>query len=108
MQSIQSAIGVLAMLGIAWALSENRRDVRWRLIAAGLLLAFVLAAAFLKLPPLANALSALNDALAAIERSLQAGTRWCSATSAVVRPLMRSPIRRQVSCSRFARCRSCC
>jgi CNT family concentrative nucleoside transporter len=74
MQSIQSAAGVLAMLGIAWGLSEDRRDVRWRLVLAGMLLAFALAAAFLKLPPLAGVLAALNDGLAVIEHSLQAGT----------------------------------
>jgi concentrative nucleoside transporter, CNT family len=74
MQSFQSAVGLIAMLGIAWSLSENRRDVRWRVVAGGLLLALLLAAALLKVPPLASALSTLNDGLAAIERSLLAGT----------------------------------
>jgi CNT family concentrative nucleoside transporter len=74
MQSIQSAAGLLAMLGIAWSLSEDRRDVRWRVVVGGLLLAFLLAAALLKLPPLAAGLSMLNEGLAAIEQSLLAGT----------------------------------
>jgi CNT family concentrative nucleoside transporter len=74
MQSIQSAAGLIAMLGIAWGLSEDRRDIRWRVVGGGMLLAFLLATVLLKVPPLAAALSMLNDSLAAIERSLLAGT----------------------------------
>jgi len=30
MLQLQSAFGVLALLGVAWALGENRRAVSWR------------------------------------------------------------------------------
>jgi CNT family concentrative nucleoside transporter len=66
----------VALLALSWALSERRRAVPWRLVASGLVLAFVLAAAFLKIPFLATVLAGLNTALEIFERSLQAGTSF--------------------------------
>lgn len=74
MQGLHSALGLLAMLGLAWAVSERRRALPWRLVASGLLLAFVLAAALLRVPALAALLAQLNGVLAVLERSLLAGT----------------------------------
>jgi len=74
MQSLHSALGLLAMLALAWAVSEQRRALPWRLIVTGLLLAFVLAAALLRVPMLAAGLAQLNTVLAVLERSLAAGT----------------------------------
>jgi len=64
------------MLGLAWALSEDRRAVRWRTVAAGMLLALVLAATLLKLPPLAAALQSLNSAVDALNNATLAGTSF--------------------------------
>jgi CNT family concentrative nucleoside transporter len=74
MQSLQSAFGLVVMLAVAWIVSEQRRGIPWRIIASGLLLAFALAAALLKIPVLAAALASLNAALAVFEQALQAGT----------------------------------
>jgi CNT family concentrative nucleoside transporter len=74
MQSLQSALGLVVMLAVAWIASEQRRAVPWRIIVSGLLLAFALAAVLLKVPALAAALSSLNSALAVFEQALQAGT----------------------------------
>jgi CNT family concentrative nucleoside transporter len=76
MQTLQSGFGLAALLALSWALSEQRRAVPWRLVTSGLVLAFVLAAAFLKLPALATALAGLNTVLEMLERSLQAGTSF--------------------------------
>jgi CNT family concentrative nucleoside transporter len=74
MQTLQSAFGLAVLLALSWTLSEQRRDVPWRLVASGVLLAFVLAAAFLRIPQLSAALSGLNTVLAMFENALQAGT----------------------------------
>ena len=47
---LQSALGVFVFIGLAWAVSEDRRAFPWRIVLAGLVFQFVLAAALLKLP----------------------------------------------------------
>lgn len=74
MQTLQSGFGLVALLALAWALSERRGAVPWRVVASGLLLAFILAGAFLRIPCLATALAGFNTALALLEGALQAGT----------------------------------
>jgi len=74
MQNLQSALGLIGLLALAWLASEQRRSIPWRLVASGLALALVLALIFLKVPPLGAALASLNTALAVFEQSLQAGT----------------------------------
>jgi len=71
---LQSLLGYAAFVGIAWALSEKRRAIPWRTVAAGVLLQFVLAVAILKLPAAQAGFAALNDALLALERATRAGT----------------------------------
>ena len=43
MQNLQSAVGVFAMLAIAWVISEDRRGVAWKQTAIGLLVTFATA-----------------------------------------------------------------
>ncbi|MGB0371970.1 MAG: NupC/NupG family nucleoside CNT transporter [Opitutales bacterium] len=50
MEILRSIIGIAAFIGIAWALSENRKYNSWRLIASALGLQFVLAFLVLKVP----------------------------------------------------------
>lgn len=47
---IQSALGILSLIAIAWAMSENRRKVKLRDIPVRLAIQFMLAAVMLKLP----------------------------------------------------------
>jgi CNT family concentrative nucleoside transporter len=76
MSIVQQLLGITALLGLAWGLSENRQAVRWRTVMAALALALVLAVAALKLPPLAAALKGLNGAVELLSRSTQAGTSF--------------------------------
>ena len=55
MQNLQSALGVIALIGFAWAISENRRAVSPRRVATGLAISLVLAVLFLKVPPITAA-----------------------------------------------------
>jgi len=76
MQSLQSAFGLLVFLGLAWALSENRRAARLRVAAAGIAAQLIIAALLLKLPPLEAALAALNDLVLVLQRATEAGTSF--------------------------------
>ncbi len=48
--NLQSALGILAFVGLAWVLSESRARFPTRIVLAGLALQFALAVALLKLP----------------------------------------------------------
>ena len=73
---MQSAAGLIVLLLLAWAVSENRRSVPWRIVASGLALQIALAALLLKVPLLQQFFLALNDALLVLERATQAGTSF--------------------------------
>jgi CNT family concentrative nucleoside transporter len=74
MLQLQSAFGVFALLGIAWALGENRRNVSIRQAAIGLAATLLTAAVLLKLPVVAHAFGAINDAVNVISAASRAGT----------------------------------
>ena len=76
MLQLQSAFGVFALLAIAWALSENRRAVSLRQAAIGLAVTFLTAVALTKLPFVAHAFGAINDAVGAISAASRAGTSF--------------------------------
>ncbi|MDE5446653.1 nucleoside:proton symporter [Bradyrhizobium sp. CSA207] len=76
MLRLQSALGVFALLLIAWALAENRRKVSARQAAIGLVVTFVTALVLLKLPVVAHAFGAINDAVGAISAASRAGSSF--------------------------------
>jgi len=76
MLQLQSAFGVVALLGIAWALGENRRAVSWRQMATGLAVTIVTALVLIKLPLVARAFGAINDAVNTIAAASRAGTSF--------------------------------
>jgi concentrative nucleoside transporter, CNT family len=76
MQSLQSAFGVFALLGIAWIVSEDRRGVAWTQAAVALLVTFATAVLLLKVPPVARAFGAINNAVDAVSAASKAGTSF--------------------------------
>src|SRR6187399_2569130 len=76
MLQLQSGFGVLALLALAWALSENRRAVSLRQTAVGLAATVITALVLLKLPPVAKAFGAINDAVNTISAASRAGTSF--------------------------------
>jgi CNT family concentrative nucleoside transporter len=76
MLQLQSAFGVIALLGIAWALGENRSRVSLRQAAIGLALTIVAAVILLKLPVVTRAFSSINDAVSTIAAASRAGTSF--------------------------------
>jgi concentrative nucleoside transporter, CNT family len=76
MLQLQSAFGVFALLAIAWAFGENRGAVSLRQAAIGLGVTFLTALALIKLPLVAHAFGAINDAVGAISAASRAGTSF--------------------------------
>ncbi len=76
MLRLQSALGIFALLLIAFALAENRRAVSLRQAAIGLVVTFVTAIVLLKLPVVAHAFGAINDAVGAISAASRAGSAF--------------------------------
>src|SRR5712691_9138606 len=71
---LHALAGIAGLVALAWLMSENRRAVPWRAIAAGLGLQVLLALVFLKISPVKTAFMKINDALLVLERATQAGT----------------------------------
>jgi len=71
---LQSVGGLLALVAVAWLLSEQRRRVSPRLVVAGLGVQLALAAVLLKLPQVKGLFLGLNDLVGALQEATQAGT----------------------------------
>jgi CNT family concentrative nucleoside transporter len=76
MPQLQSAVGVLALLGFAWLVSENRRAVDWRSAAIALVLTFVTAVLLLKIPQLKIGFAVVARGVDAIGEASRAGTSF--------------------------------
>ncbi|MBX9593140.1 MAG: nucleoside:proton symporter, partial [Roseomonas sp.] len=70
----QSALGLLLLAGLAWALGGFRRGVSWRVVVAGLALQLLLAAVLLNLPPARAAFALIGDGVNALATATKAGT----------------------------------
>src|SRR5262245_1008299 len=76
MLQLQSALGVVALLAIAWAISEHRRQVAWRPVLTGLALTVLLAFVLIKVPRVTETLAVVNRAVGAIGDATKAGTSF--------------------------------
>jgi CNT family concentrative nucleoside transporter len=76
MQHAQSALGIAAILLLAWACSENRRAFPVRTALTGLALQVALALLLLKVPPARNVLFSLNGIVDALMEATRAGTSF--------------------------------
>jgi len=69
-------LGVAVILGLAWLLSERRKDVAWPAIAKGVALQFVIALLLTKVPVIQRFLEALNGMVNALMAATRAGTSF--------------------------------
>jgi CNT family concentrative nucleoside transporter len=76
MFQLQSALGVVALIGFAFAISENRRDVRWKSAAVALLITFAAAILLLKVPQIAAAFAGIGRAVDAVSAASRAGSSF--------------------------------
>jgi concentrative nucleoside transporter, CNT family len=72
----QSLTGIVAILALAWILSENKRAFPFRTVVSGLALQFALALLLLKIPAARNVLFSLNGAVDALTTATRAGTSF--------------------------------
>lgn len=73
---MQALIGLVVFCALAWLASMDRRAVRWRGVAGGLALQFVLAALFLHVPGTHRVFDALNTGVAALQSATATGTAF--------------------------------
>lgn len=71
---LQSALGICAIIGCAWLLSEDRRAFKWRMVIGTLLLQAVIATLLLKVPIARQLLFSLNSVVKAVTTATNAGT----------------------------------
>jgi len=76
MPQLQSALGVFAILAIAFVLSEHRRAVPWRPVVVGLAVTFALALLMLKVPQVETAFALITRAVDAVAAATRAGTSF--------------------------------
>lgn len=71
---LQSMLGLVAFVAIAWLASEDRKKVSLRIVLIGLGLQLVIGAVLLKLPVFGRIFLLLNKVVTALEESTRAGT----------------------------------
>jgi CNT family concentrative nucleoside transporter len=76
MLQLQSALGVAAILALAFVFSENRRAVPSRPVVVGLLLTFALALLLLKVPQVETAFALITRAVDTVAAATRAGTSF--------------------------------
>jgi CNT family concentrative nucleoside transporter len=73
---LQSALGIVAIIALAWVLSENRRAFPWRTVIVGLGLQVGIALLLLKVPVARDVLFSLNGVVDALAAATKAGTSF--------------------------------
>jgi CNT family concentrative nucleoside transporter len=67
-------LGIIFLLFLAWAISEDCRRVPWRIVLCGVAAQFLLALLLVKLPACKTLFLALNQGATAVEKATMAGT----------------------------------
>jgi CNT family concentrative nucleoside transporter len=70
---VQGILGYAALLAFAFALSENRRDIPWRMVAGGLVLQWALALLLLRVPAAQQAVLLVSQGADALQRATDEG-----------------------------------
>ncbi len=73
---MQAILGIMVLILLAWAISEDRRALRWRLVAGGLALQVVIALIMLKIPGSPDLFLVIARGVDALQTATQAGTSF--------------------------------
>ncbi len=73
---IQSIVGLLTFAGLAWALSENRKQVNLKVAVTGIVLQLLVGLVLLKLPIFRDIFLLLNRLVLSLEEATTAGTSF--------------------------------
>jgi concentrative nucleoside transporter, CNT family len=72
----QGLLGIIVFLAIAWLISENRKEVKLKIILVGVLVQFGIAGILLYVPVFRNIFLLLNNLVLALEAATKAGTSF--------------------------------
>jgi len=75
-ENAQSVIGIVLIMGLCWAMSEDRRRFPWRLAVGAVIVQAVLVSALFGLPALRAGLAAVGRGVDALGSSTQAGVAF--------------------------------
>ena len=70
---LRGLLGIGVLMALAWALSENRRRVAWRVVAWGLGLQFTIALLLVHVPLFQRVLLELNRVVRVVEHASREG-----------------------------------
>ena len=73
---LQSALGIVVIISVAWLLSENRRAFPWRIVLVGIALQAAIAILLLKVSIARDALFGLNGIVTVLTGATKAGTSF--------------------------------
>jgi CNT family concentrative nucleoside transporter len=73
---MRGLIGWVALLALAWLLSEDRRRIPWRIVAGGVVLELVLAVLLIDVAPARSAVMLVNGAMTALQQATDDGTAF--------------------------------
>ena len=73
---LQSALGICAIVAVAWLVSEDRKQFNWRMVIGTLLLQATTALLLLKVPLARDILFGLNGVVGAVATATSAGTSF--------------------------------
>lgn len=72
----QSILGLAAFTGIAWLISENRKQVRFKLVLTGIVLQLIIGVILLKIPLFRECFITLNRLVFILEEATRQGTSF--------------------------------
>ncbi len=73
---MRGVLGWLLLLALAWAFSEHRRAIPWRLVIGGAALQWLLALLLIDVPPARAAIGLLNGVAEALQSATDSGTAF--------------------------------
>ncbi len=73
---MQSVLGIVVFIGVAWLLSQERAKVPWRMVVVGIATQLVLAYLLFHIPIFASALLSLNSVVNAVQTASLSGTSF--------------------------------
>ncbi|MFN3231672.1 MAG: NupC/NupG family nucleoside CNT transporter [Alphaproteobacteria bacterium] len=73
---MQAILGIFVLIALAWAISEDKRALRWRLIGGGLALQVILALLLLKIPGSPELFLVIARGVDALQTATEAGTSF--------------------------------
>ncbi|MGI4817453.1 MULTISPECIES: NupC/NupG family nucleoside CNT transporter [unclassified Brevundimonas] len=74
--NLQSLLGLAAIVGLCWAVSENRKRFPWRLAIGAILLQFALILATFAIPGSQVVLDGINNSVKGLEEATAKGTQF--------------------------------